>query len=142
MKNDYRALPVQEYEERKATELALALQQHGENEALITCAPAHDIMDDAIWLLVRLSRLADGIEARARLLKPREDEAQFCSDMVRDARALYAAAARSAFDLIRVRQQLLRRGYTIGEPILELKTDYAALPIRATASDKPRRRRR
>ncbi len=133
--NDYRALPVQEYEERRLVELARALIEHGEEERLAICAPNRDLMDEVIWLLVKLMRLGEGLEARALLRKTHrtKGEAQMVGDLVKLSRTLYAFSARSMFDLVQLRQQMLRRGENLGEPWLALDTNYGDKPVRPRA---------
>lgn len=105
---------IKEYEARRNTIRARLQREHGEDELLEHGHPERDIHDHLISLLIEATIYAEQLEKRTILLKVDPRETHYCRDGVKLAREIGAASARYSFDLIQLRQQLIRRGKHLG----------------------------
>lgn len=102
-----------EFRERRDRERDKAVQKYNLVALLPGGDPARDAFDYTINELVGLLRYAEMLESRLRALTLPETLAD---DALSVCRQIAASASRHGFDLIDVRQRLLRRGVQLGKP--------------------------
>lgn len=102
-----------EFRARRARERAKAVKKYGIDGLAPGGDPQRDAFDYAINELVGLIRYAEMLEHRLRALVLPET---LTEESLSVCRQITAAASRHGFDLIDIRQKLLRRGLALGKP--------------------------
>jgi len=110
---------IEEFEARHEKERAKALRKYGPDALVPGGRPDYDVLDYTVGELVGLVRYGEMIEARHKqMLDLIEDlspkQRVLLKHTVSLSRELSSFAARYAFDVIDVRQQLKKNGFYLG----------------------------
>jgi hypothetical protein len=106
--------PILEYEKRRDADRARQVKIWGPQVLEPAGHPEHDVHDYLIDTLIEGVRHAQAMEKKTAQYKVRIGEVQFVRDGVKMAREIEATLSRFAFDLIQLRQQLIRRRHNLG----------------------------
>jgi len=104
---------IAEYERRRDADRARAVAQHGPSAIHLMGPPELDLHDHLIDSMIEVIRYAQQVEKRTGGYDKGHD-VQFVRDAIKMCREIEASMSRHTFDMIRLRQQLIRRRHNIG----------------------------